>query len=349
MVIEQLDVPAQVQTLVAALESRGLGGNAASVLNGLSGPLEQGVDRFIRGTVAGVVASPEFATLWTNLNERAHSAVVKALTGEGGGSIQLNGNDVNVDLAPVIEQVKVRLVAAGLGLAANIPTVHTSFTVYSSDTVPAIKNGFRLLQIAGDWLPVCTVLIGAAGVLLAVRRRTALIGLSLGIALSMIAFGAALAVGRTITLQQLPADASVPAVTAVFDAVLHFLRETIRMLGVLALAVALGAYLSGPARFPVAVRGRCIAGIGAVRGLIYRGGGRGPVGRVTHGVRTWLVWTVLAAASLVFVLWDHPTAAVIAWTGVCVLAALAILEFVDPSTRAETPETTPEETPEAVR
>jgi hypothetical protein len=331
LVIEQVDVPAQVQTVISALESRGLSGRAASALSGLSGPIEDGVTGFIHSTVARVVASPVFAAVWTNVNRQAHASVVKALTGEGGGAVQLSGNNVNIDLAPVLDQVKMQLVAAGLGLAAKIPTVHTSFTVFSSDTVPKVKSGFRLLQIAGNWLPVLAVLTGAAGVLLALRRRTALIGVAVGIALGMIILGIGLTVGRTLTLQQLPAGASEPAATAVIDAVLHFLRVTIRTVGVLAVVVALGAYLSGPARVAMSVRRYCIAAVSVVRGLFDRAGlGLGPVGPFVHRARTWLTWAGLLIAALVFALWDHPTVAVVAWTTVIVLVALAILEFLDP-------------------
>ncbi len=332
VVDQQLDVHKQVQAIISALESRGLGGTAASALSGLSGPIENGVTGFVHSTVARFVASPAFATIWTNLNRQAHSAVVKALTGEGGGAVQLNGNNVNIDLAPVIEQVKAQLVAAGLGAAAKIPTVHTSFTVATSDTIPKVKTGFRLLQSAGDWLAVFTVLIGAAGLLLALRRRTALIGVALGIAFTMLFLGIVLAVGRTLALQQLPAGTSEPAAKAVIDAILHFLRVTIRTVGVLAVLVALGAYLSGPARFATAVRRYCIAAVSVIRGLFDRTGlGLGPVGRFVHRARGRLAWAVLLIAALVFALWNHPTVAVVAWTTVIVLVAFAILEFLDPS------------------
>lgn len=332
LVIEKVDVPAQVDNVVNGLKSAGIAPNAVSALGALSGPIENGIDGFIHSTVARVVASPAFAAIWNTVNRQAHASVVKALTGQGGGAVQLSGNNVNIDLAPVIEQVKTQLVAAGLGLAARIPTVHTSFTVFSSDTVPKVKTGFRLLQIAGDWLPVVTVLIGALGVLLALHRRTALIGVSLGIALAMLLLGVALAVGRTLTLQQLPAGASEPAATAVIDAVLHLLRITIRTVGLLALIVAIGAYLSGASRFARGVREYCVWAVGLVRGLYDRTGvGTGPVGPFVHRARIWLIWAVLLIAALIFALWNHPTAAVVAWTTVIVLVALAILEFLDPS------------------
>jgi hypothetical protein len=113
---------------------------------------------------------------------------------------------------------------------------------------------------------------------------------------------------------------------------------TIRTVGVLAVVVALGAYLSGPARFAGTVRRCCIAAISAVRRLFDRTGlGLGPVGPFVHLARTLLIWAALLIAAVVFTLWDHPTIAVIAWTTVIVLIVLAILEFLDPSPRPARP------------
>jgi hypothetical protein len=333
VVVQQIDIPAQVNDLVSGLESRGLPPNASAALSGLAGPIANGITGFIHSTVARVVASPAFATIWTTVNRQAHSSVVKALTGQGGGAVQLSGNDVNIDLAPVIDQVKTQLVAAGLGLAARIPTVHTSFTVASSDNTQKVKTGFRLLQALGNWLPIITVLIAAGGVLCALHRRTALIATALGFLAGMILLGAVLAVGRTFALQQLPAGASEPAASAVIDAVLHFLRITIRTVGVLAAVVALGAYLSGPARYAGAVRRFCIAAIGWPRAVFDRAGlGLGPVEPFVRRFRAWVIWGALLIAALVFALWNHPTVATVVWTTVIILFALAVVEFLAPST-----------------
>jgi len=331
LITQQVDIPALVKSVTGVLPGTGLGANAATALNALSGPIVSGITGFIHSTVAKVVASSAFATVWTQVNRTAHASAVKALTGQGGGAVQLSGNDVTIDLAPVIAQVKEQLVGSGFGLAANIPVVHTSFTVLTSDKVPVVKTGFRLLQIAGNWLPIVTVLIGAVGVLLAVRRRNALIGAGIGVAISMVILGIALDVGRSVAIGQLPANVSEPAAVVVIDAVLNFLRVTIRTVCVLAVVVALGAFLDGPTRFAVGLRSYAATGIAEVRRLAARVGVEpGPVGPWVRRRHRWLAWVILGVAALVFALWDHPTVAVVLWTAVLVLLGLAILEFLDP-------------------
>lgn len=335
LITQQVDLPSLVNTVAGVLPGTGLGANAKTALDALSGPIVSGITGFIHSAVAKVVASPAFATVWTQVNRTAHASVVKALTGQGGGAVQLSGNNVTIDLAPVIAQVKDQLVSSGFGLAANIPTVHTNFTVLSSDKVPVVKTGFHLLQLAGNWLPIVTVLIAAAGVLLAMRRRNALTGAAIGIAVSMVILTIALDVGRTVALNQLPANVSEPAAVAVIDAVLNFLRSTIRTVGVLAVVVALGAFLDGPTRPAVLIRGYCATAIGELRALAVRIGLEiGPVGTWVRRQRRWLAWVILGIAAVVFALWDHPTVAVVAWTTVLVLIGLAVLEFLDPGEAA---------------
>ena len=330
LIARQVDLPALVDSLAGVLPSNGIGANVSSALKALSGPIVSGITDFIHSTVAKVVASPAFATVWTQVNRTAHASAVKALTGQGGGAVKLQGNDVTVDLAPVIDQAKQQLVSSGFGLAGNIPTIHTSFTVLTSDAVPQVKTGFRLLQAAGNWLPIAAVLIGAAGIALALGHRNALIGAGAGVAVGMLVLSVLLSAGRSVALGQLPADVSEPAAVVVIDALLNFLWVTIRVVATLAVVVALGAFLDGPARPAVWIRGCCVSTFAGLRHQASRIGlGPGPVGPWVHRFRRWLAWAVLVVAAVVFALWTDPTVAVVLWITVVVLLALAVLEFLD--------------------
>ncbi|MGW1893198.1 hypothetical protein ACWCP6_23570 [Streptomyces sp. NPDC002004] len=296
-------------------------------LNLVSGPLTSGISGLVQDTVHKFVTSDTFDTLWVQLNRRAHTAVDKALTGKGGGAVKLTGDAVTIDLAPVIDEVKKRLVDRGLTIAGKIPEVHTSFTVLRSDELRKVKQGFRLLQLLGVWLPLLTLVIAAAGVLLAVRRRRALVTVALLVAAGAAVLGIALWVFRPFYLDALPADVSQPAAGSVYDALVHFLRASVRMVITLGVAVALAAWLTGEGRAARRVKAGWTGGIGAVReatGL--------PAGRVdawVHRAKPWLNWTVVAVAAAVVLAWNYPTSVVIVWIVVCALIALAVIEFLD--------------------
>ncbi|WP_406501893.1 hypothetical protein OHA04_36770 [Streptomyces sp. NBC_01590] len=296
-------------------------------LSKLSGPLTTGISNFVRGTTEKFVSGDAFAKIWTDLNRSAQSAVLKALSGSGGGAVKLTGDTVTIDLAPVIDRVKQRLVDRGLGVAAKIPEIHTDFTVLTSDSVGKAKKWFRALQIIGFWLPLAALALAAGGVLLAVRRRRALVTTALAVAAGAAVLGLAMWVGRAFYLDSLPSAVSQPAAGTVFDALVDPMRALVRMVVTLGIVVALAAWLTGGGRAPGRVMAMWSGGIGAVRDAAGFTGG--PVGRWVHRARRPLNWTVVVVAAAVLVVWDRPTALVTVWIALCALIVLAVVEFLD--------------------
>ncbi|MBC9719346.1 hypothetical protein H9Y04_43240 [Streptomyces sp. TRM66268-LWL] len=298
-------------------------------LGRLGDSLDGAVRSFVDDKAQDVVASDAFETLWTAVNRKAHAAVNKALTGDGGGAVKLDGDQVTLDLAPVVELVKTELVDSGLTLAEKIPEVHTSFPVAESEQLTKARTGFRLLQLVGNWLPVLALLLVAAGVLLARNRRRAVITAALCVAVAVALLGAALTVFRPVYLDALPAGVSQPAAGAVYDALVHFLRTTVRMVIALGVVVALAAWLTGRGRRALLVRNLWSSGIGAVRGVADRAGmNLGPVGPWVAGHRKWIAWVLIAAALVTYVLWSYPTFWVVTGLALVLLLALAVVEFL---------------------
>lgn len=298
-------------------------------LGKLGNSLEGAVRSFVQDRAQDIVASDAFEKLWTEANRRIHAAVDKALTGSGGGAIKLTNDAVEIDLGPVIDQVKQRLVAEGLTVAQRIPEIHTSFTVFQSQDIGKIKTGFRLLELASTWLPIIAVVCLVAGVLLSAHRRRSLVAAVLGVAFAALLLGIALTVFRAIYLDRLPASVSQPAAESVYDAMIHFLRTTIRMVITLGVVIALAAWLSGPGRYALVARQLWTSGIAATRATAGRAGLRtGPVGPWVRRYRTWIIWVLVAAAVLTYLLWPYPTGWVVFGLALALLFALAIMEFL---------------------
>ncbi|MFD4786404.1 hypothetical protein ACFWN1_04865 [Streptomyces sp. NPDC058459] len=295
----------------------------------LGGSLDDAVSGFVRDKAREVVASETFARFWTDANRRLHTTVDKALTGSGGGAVRIEGDAVTVDLAPVVAEVRTRLVDAGLKPAAKIPDVHTDFTVLRTEKVADLRTYFRLLRLAGIWLPVIAALLLAGGVLLAVRRRRALVAAALGFAVTALLLGLGLTVFRAFYLDALPAGVSQPAAGAVYDTLTRFLRTAVRAVIALGVVLALAAWLSGPGRRARAVREVWHAGLTAARTQTDRRGLRtGPVGPFVHRHRVPLGWLLVAGAVIAFVLWPHPTGWVVLGLALALLFALAVVDFV---------------------
>lgn len=297
---------------------------------GRLGPsLESAVRSFVNDKAQAVVASDAFEKIWTDANRRIHSAVDKALTGSGGGAVKIENDTVTLDLAPVVDQVKQRLVDSGMTVAGKIPEIHTDFTVVRSEDIGKVKTYFRVLQLVGFWLPVVAVLLVAAGVLLSTHRRRVLIVAALCFAFATLLLGVALTVFRVVYLDALPAGVSQPAAGSLYDTLTRFLRTSVRSVVALGVVIAVAAWLTGPGRHAALVRRLWHSGIGAVRATADHAGLRtGPVGPFVDRYRTWITWILAAGAVLAFLLWSYPTGWVVVGLALALLFALGVVDFL---------------------
>ena len=316
--------------LSARVEGRGLPPEASAALQGLAGPIADGVQSFTRTQVGKVVESDAFADAWVQANRVAHAELVAALTGEGGGSVTVENDTVSINLAAFIQTVKQRLVDSGFTLAARIPEVNASFVLFQSEDVTKVRSGFNLLNTLGIWLPIIALVLLGIGVYVAKDHRRALIGAALGVAIGMVVLALGLAVFRSIYLDAVPATVLPHDTAAVlYDTIVRFLRLGLRTILVLALVVAAGAFLSGRSVTAVRTRQGLSNAIGWASGGAQRAGfSTGPVGTwVGANIRALRI-TAVAAAALALVFWGRPTGKVVIGLTIALLVVLAIIEFL---------------------
>jgi hypothetical protein len=333
------------QALDAVASRGGLSPQLASQLQALAVPIANGVESFTRDQVAKIVQSQAFADAWVQANRLAHEALVKALTGEGGGAVTVEGDSVSVNLAAFVQTVKQQLEASGFSLAARIPEVDASFTVFQSAEITRVQRAFNLLNTLGVWLPVIVLVLLALGVYVAKDHRRALVGAGLGIAVGMLVLALGLAVFRSIYLDGVP-TAVLPhdAAAVLYDTIVRFLRAGLRTVLVLGLVVAGGAFLTGTSVTAVRARHSLTQAIGWLQGSSERAGLRtGPVGTWVGAHKRALHIGAVLVASLALVFWSRPTGKVVIGLTLALLVALAIVEFLA-RPREPTPEvsTTPQ-------
>jgi hypothetical protein len=323
--MQEIDVPAVVNEASDLLASQGAGTRLTTTLSDLSGPINGAVEGWVHDQVGRVIASDRFADLWTQANRAAHQAVVAALTGRNeNGAVQVEGNTVSLQLAPVVEDAKQRLVDAGFQRAGSIPDVDMTLTLFQSDDIEKAQAGFRLVDRLGTWLPVIALALIGAGVLVARGRRRALIGAGIGLAVAMLFLGAALTTARPLYLSALPADVDDAAAGALFDQVVSLLRTTLRTVLAVGLAVSLVAWLSGPSTQAVALR-RGVARLGTV-GSEWGWRDSAVVGWLRAHKRPVQV-AVAIVAVLVFTFWNYPNAGVVLGILLVAGALLAAIEL----------------------
>jgi hypothetical protein len=325
----RIDLPALITSTSSQLASAHLP-RLAQLIDNFSGPIESGIDSAIGTAVSRVVASPVMATIWVTALRTSHAGVVKVLSGQGNGSLSVVNNQVVLNLGPLITQVKDTLVARGFTAADRIPTVNATFPLFEAPNLAKAQQGYRLLTTLKWVLPLLTIALLVAGVWVARNTRHGLYWAALGVAASMLVLGIALTIARGIYLNSVPTSVlPTDAAGVVYDTLIRFIREGLRVLLLVGLIVAAGAFLTGPAHAAVSIRRGIRSGIGWVRGSAERRGlSAGPVGDWTARHKTVLRVAAVAVVALIFVFWGHPTLAVVIWLVLLLLVALGVIELL---------------------
>jgi hypothetical protein len=324
----RLKVQALADQASAALTQHGLD-RAGTLLHSVAGPLASGVNGFVHNQVAKAVAGPRVARLWPQLNRAVHAQMVKALSGQGSSAVSVRNGQVVLDLGPVIDTVKAGLAARGFTLVSKIPEIHPTLALFSAKYLVKAQQGYRLLNALKIVLPILTLVLLGAGVFLARSRRRAMIGTGLGVAASMVVLGAGLAVFRSVYLSSVPTSVLPPDAAAVlYDDLIRFLKEGLRVLLVLGLIVAVGAFFTGPSVAAVSTRRTLSSLLGGVRAGGERAGLRtGSADLWIYAHRRALQGTAVVIAVLTFVFWSSPTWVVALVIAIVLLIVLGLIEL----------------------
>ncbi|GGW62519.1 hypothetical protein [Streptomyces griseoloalbus] len=220
-----------------------------------AGAADSAVGPFVRDAVRSFTRTEAFRVAWEAGNRAVHDAVLHALRDDAA-----TRGPVTVDLAPVTARVRQRLAADHMPFAHRIPVEHTEVAVVPAGEVAGLRKGYHVLDAAAFWLPLATVVLAVTGIAVAACRRRALTATGLGTALGGALLALAIAIGRRLTLADLPDRLHRPAAGAVYDALTATLRTASWLLLALGLTVALASWLTtlrprrAPAAAPTPVR-----------------------------------------------------------------------------------------------
>jgi hypothetical protein len=328
-IMSHLDVTGNANAAADILTSKGMP-RVGTLLRTFAPSLNSAVAGFVHSTVHKIVTGPRFASAWVQVNTVAHEQLVLALSGQGGGAVRTSNGQVTIDLAPFIAIVKKDLSARGFTLVNSLPPIHPTLALFSAKKLVQAQTAYRLINDLKIVLPILSLLLIALGVYIARGHRRALIGAGLGFAASMLVLGAGLMIFRGVYLNTVPASLlPADAAAAMFDTLVRFIREGLRLLLVIGLVVAAGAFLTGPSVTAVRTRHGIVSALSWVRSSGERAGlHTGPAGRWTYAHRRGLRITAVALAAVVFVFWGEPSAAVVITIVVLLLVVLGLIELI---------------------
>ncbi|MGH3208845.1 MAG: hypothetical protein ACRDNO_13905, partial [Trebonia sp.] len=325
-ITSRVDVGALTATAAGELASAHLPALSRLVTQ-FEGPLSSGVNSLVGTAVSRFVASPAMATLWAAALRNVHTGLVKVLSGQGNGTLDVVNGQVVLSLGPIITQVKDYLVTHGVGFASSIPAVNPTFPLFEAPNLAKAQSGYRLLLTLRWLLPLLAVALFVAGIWIARGHRHALLGAALGLSAAMLVLAAALTIARGIYLNSVPQNVlPSDAAAAAYDTLVRFIKDGLRLLLVVGLVVAIGAFFTGPATAAVRTRRAVASGIGWLRAYGERAGLRtGPAGDWTATHKTLLRVAALGLVALIFVFWGQPSVAVVIWLVVLLLVLLGVI------------------------
>lgn len=345
---QQVDIPALTADVFDGLQSLDMPPRASAALGLLEAPVAQGAQNLVHGMVENVVTSPTFSDTWRQALVVSHTQALAVLQGSPDSAL-VAGTDgtLTLQLGPILEGVRTRLLADGVSFAQGIPTTDRSIVLVQNASLGTAVAAYGIIVTVSSWLPWVALALLIAGVLVARNRRRTVLAAGVAAVVIMVVMLGAVAVGRALGIGALASNGSVItplAAGSVFDQVTEPLTQRLLALGLLALAVALVAWVIGASRAARAVRsagGRVASAVrpGVVAGSAggadgaagADGGVPGPVARfggwIDRSHRWILVVVALIAAAVVLLV--HPlTAWLVLWVllgAVLVLVAVELL------------------------
>jgi hypothetical protein len=293
--------------------------------NALAGPVQGAVNGLVNTVTTQFVQSKAFPKLWNGMNRVTHQQIVHLLTGKpyAKGAIKVTGGRIELDLSQLVQNVKDQLVARGITVAKNVPVTGATIEIAKASGLGKAQTLVRALNTIADWLPLIGLALVAAGIALARRWRRALIGAALGLAAGVLLILIGLLIGRTIYLSELPGTAFPKSTSAfVYDTLVRYLRLGLRLVLLVALLIALGAWVTGSSSSARAVQ-RWFA-----RLREYLGQKTGPVPQFVGRHAMALRIGVVGVGLIILLLIDGPSLGTIILLAVIVVILLLVVELL---------------------
>lgn len=292
-IIEQVDTEAIVSDFLG-----GILPGLPLVGDSLSGPIASGINGLIGQAVNTFVTSDVFTDAWLTLNTAAQRGLVAVLEGRDGGPIEIQGDNLVLNLDPLIALGQEKLVEQGITFAENItiPQTDRQFILMS---VPALEQARTIYSFSApilNWVVVFVAFLFMGAVLLARRRARTAVAVGIVVMGSAVLLYAIVSVGEGIFVNQFAGSIFEAASVIVYQNFLNYLIAGVQALFALGVIVVIGGWLAGRTQSAAYVRGHFTTGLNEIAA---RTGWK--TGNVLGPYAPWIRWAVLVVW-LVFLL-----------------------------------------------
>jgi hypothetical protein len=308
----------------------------------LAAPITNAIHGFVHDKLLLFFNSPAWENFWIEANRVAHEKVVDILRGREGPGLTIENGEVTLNLLPVItavlqqvqsvaqgllgdritlpqisgtEQVSTAITALSSALGRPLPPDFGQIVVFQSADLEAAQSAVKIFDTLTYALIAISLLLIAITMALSVNRRRTAVQLAVGAILGVLIARLIIKKVSTDVVNSI-ASQNRGAAKAVLDDAFGSLRGFTRWLFVIALIVAVAAFLMGKREWLAAARAQAVRAYGAGK-------------TVAASDRPIAVWTRVHADVIRFV---GPIVAVVllffvglSWGAVIVLGALVVL------------------------
>jgi hypothetical protein len=260
----------------------------------LAGPLTNAVRGFVEDQVNSFLATDTFSRLWVQINERAHERVVAVLEGDLPPSLQIQGDNVVLNVVPVLNQVLARIGEASpeiFGRTVDLPTVSVDdipesavrriegalgrelpddfgqFTVFDASRLEQVQDAVTVFNRLVVVAVVVAIVLFALTLWVSPSRRRTLLQLMVGIALGVVLIRR-LGLRLEDDVVELVRPENREAAGVVVGAFVSSLLDATAWILGIAAAIAAIAAVTGPYPWARALRSGTVAGGRAVAGAV---------------------------------------------------------------------------------
>jgi hypothetical protein len=229
----------------------------------IAAPLTNTMQTFVDQQVNRALSSSFFQKVWNNGNRRVSKTLVAVLSGQNTKLTRnlRNGQQIVINLTPVANRVIKSLNAQGITFFNPDKVLLTtknggfSITLLSADQVKSANKIFNLAKTLKWAVPVITLVLAAAAVAIATRRRKTLMRATVGGAIGIAVFLVALRlVHRQFVSSAVKNGFNGDVSSIIFNTLVRFLKDGLWLvLGILIVA-AVVEWFVGPGRYAVALR-----------------------------------------------------------------------------------------------
>lgn len=306
----------------------------------IAGPLTNGIETLAQKSAEVILTSDQFYWVWERMLTFAHTTAVNAIRGDGALEVTQQG-DIVLDIEELLEELKDRLIEAGLTFLDKVPVPSDAGMVvlFTAEELGVARGGIHLLDTLNWLLPALAILFFAAAVVISTDRRKFLMASGIGLALAMAISLIALNFSQNQLLNQVKVEANLAAAQVVWDKLFSSLVAILWGGLALGVVVAAGAAVAGPYKWAEWLRTKTAHLFEAWQDRRRRGVKEpGPLGKFMEAHK--MALRVGGLALVVFILLLLPKVSVGAVIGLAIalLVYLVVIELL----RAPTPEEAPE-------